>query len=78
MGWKKLRKLSENEYIMLENLMEHVPDPALSGIFDNETYTATGWHYELAALLRKFGYRPVGRYEAYELAKKLLEMGYDR
>ena len=44
----------------------------------NETYTATGWHYELTALLRQFGYRPVGRYEAYELAQQLLELGYDR
>jgi hypothetical protein len=51
--------------------MEKVPDP-------NETYSATGWHYELTAMLRQFGYRPVGRYEAYELAQKLLELGYDR
>ena len=71
MKWKNLRKLTQDEYIQLENLMEHVPDP-------NETFTATGWHYELTALLRQFGYRPVGRYEAYELAVKLLEIGYDR
>ena len=70
MAWKKLRKLTEDEYIMLENLMENVPDP-------NETYTATGWHYELTALLQQFGYRPIGRFEAYELAQQLLEMGYD-
>ncbi len=70
MGWQP-KKLSEDDYIILENLMEKVPDP-------NETYTATGWHYELAALLGKFGYRPVGRYEAYELAVKLLELGYER
>jgi len=66
-----MRKLTEDEYIQLENLMEHVPDP-------EETYTATGWHYELMALLRQFAFRPVGRYEAYKLAVKLLEMGYDR
>ena len=66
-----LKKLSEDDYLTLENLMEKVPDP-------NETYTATGWHYELTALLRQFGYRPVGRYEAYELAQQLLELGYDR
>ena len=71
MGWQNMRKLNEDEYITFENLMENVPDP-------NETYTATGWHYELTALLRQFGFRPVGRYEAYELAKQLLEMGYDR
>jgi hypothetical protein len=70
MTWD-LKKLSEDDYIVLENLMEKVPDP-------NETFTATGWHYELAALLMKFGYRPVGRYEAYELAVRLLELGYDR
>jgi hypothetical protein len=68
---ENLKKLSEDDYLMLENLMEKVPDP-------NETYTATGWHYELTAMLRQFGYRPVGRYEAYELAQKLLELGYDR
>ena len=66
-----LKKLSEDDYLMLENLMEKVPDP-------NETFTATGWHYELTALLRRFGYRPVGRYEAYELAQRLLELGYER
>ena len=68
---ENLQKLSEDDYLMLENLMEKVPDP-------NETYSATGWHYELTAMLRQFGYRPVGRYEAYELAQKLLELGYDR
>jgi hypothetical protein len=68
---ENLKKLSEDDYLMLENLMEKVPDP-------NETFTATGWHYELTAMLRQFGYRPVGRYEAYELAQKLLELGYDR
>ena len=71
MRWRELPKLTEDEYIMLENLMENVPDP-------NETFSATGWHYELAALLGQFGYRVVGRYEAYELAVQLLEMGYDR
>ena len=50
--------------------MENVPDP-------NDTYTATGWHYELAALLRQFGYRTIGRYDAYDLAKQLLELGYE-
>ena len=69
--WRNLSKLHIDDYIALENLMEKVPDP-------NETYTATGWHYELTALLRQFGYRPVGRYEAWDLAKKLLELGYDR
>ena len=54
----------------MENLMQHVPHP-------DSTYTATGWHYELMALLGRFGYRPVGRYAAYELAVQLLEMGYD-
>ena len=45
MTWN-LKKLNEDDYIMLENLMEKVPDP-------NETYTATGWHYELTALRRE-------------------------
>jgi hypothetical protein len=46
-----MQKLSKEDYILLENLMEKVPDP-------NSTFTATGWHYELMALLGKFGYRP--------------------
>jgi hypothetical protein len=49
MKWKNLRQLTQDEYIQLENLMEHVPDP-------NETYTATGWHYELAVKLLEIGY----------------------
>jgi hypothetical protein len=31
---ENLKKLSEDDYLLLENLMEKVPDP-------NETYTAT-------------------------------------
>ena len=65
-----MEKLGKEDYITLENMMEKVPDP-------NSTFTATGWHYALMALLGKFGYRPVGRYAAYELAVKLLELGYD-
>jgi hypothetical protein len=65
-----MQKLSKDEYMALESLMENVPDP-------NTTYTATGWHYQLMALLGQLGYRPVGRYAAYELAVKLLEAGYD-
>ena len=65
-----MEKLPKKDYIDLENLMQHVPHP-------DSTYTATGWHYELMALLGRFGYRPVGRYAAYELAVQLLEMGYD-
>lgn len=34
MNWN-LKRLSEDDYILWENLMEHVPDP-------EETYTATG------------------------------------
>lgn len=66
-----LRKLTEDEYITLENLMQEVPDP-------NETFSATGMHYDLAALLIKLGFRPVGRYETYAMAMQLLEQGYER
>ena len=45
-----------------------MPDP-------DTTYTATGWHYELMALLATFGYKPTGRYEAYKLGAKLVENG---
>lgn len=57
MGQGNLRKLTQDEYLALENLMENVPNP-------DDTYTATGWHYELAGLLREFGFRPMGRYQA--------------
>lgn len=70
MSRQQPRKLSQDEYLALENLMENVPNP-------DDTYTATGWHYELAGLLIQFGFRPTGRYEAYELAVKLLELGYE-
>jgi hypothetical protein len=50
--------------------MESVPDP-------NSTFTVTGWHYRLSALLSRLGYGHVGRFDAYEVAVKLLEMGYD-
>ena len=64
----KIRKLSYDDWLQLSNLMENVSDP-------DTTYTATGWHYELMNFLRTVGYRPVGRYEAYQLAVKLLEAG---
>lgn len=65
-----MTKLSKADYIELENLMEKVPNP-------DETFTATGWHYELAAFLRRLGIRTSGRYDAYHKAIKLLEEGYD-
>jgi hypothetical protein len=64
----KTRKLAYDDWLQLSNLMENVPDP-------DTTYTATGWHYELMNFLRTLGYRPVGRYEAYQLAVKLVEAG---
>jgi hypothetical protein len=64
----KTHKLSCDNWLQLSNLMENVPDP-------DTTYMATGWHYELMNFLRTLGYRPVGRYEAYQLAVKLVEAG---
>lgn len=58
------KKLTYDQWIQLDNLMQNVPDP-------NETYTATGWHYQLAALLGSFGYRVTGRQDAYKIGKKL-------
>jgi len=39
MGQRNLRKLTQDEYLALENLMENVPNP-------DDFFTATGWHYE--------------------------------
>ncbi len=62
----KVKKLTREQWTQLDELMRKVPDP-------NETYTATGWHYELAALLGSFGIRVTGRYDAYKIGKKLWE-----
>jgi hypothetical protein len=63
-----VQKLSQQDWAMLDNMMQNVPDP-------NTTFTATGWHYQLAQLLSQMGYRPVGRHGAYDLAMKLWEAG---
>jgi hypothetical protein len=62
----ELKKLNREQWTQLDTLMRDVPDP-------NETYTATGWHYQLAALLSSFGIRVVGRQDAYRIGKKLWE-----
>lgn len=63
-----LLPLSQQEYWELEYQMEQTPDP-------DTIYTSTGRHDELAELLRKYGYAPCGRYEAFEFGVKLLELG---
>ena len=64
------KKLSKQQYFELEHQMETTPDP-------NTTYTGWGAHPHLEELLRKYGYPPAGRYEAFQWGVMFLEMGYD-
>lgn len=66
----KLKKLTRDQWTLLDNMMQNVPDP-------NETYTATGWHYNLNGLLRQFGIIIAGRIETFRIGKKLWDMGYE-
>jgi hypothetical protein len=58
----ELKKLNREQWTQLDTLVRNVPDP-------NETYTATGWHYQLAALLGSFDIRVMGRQDAYRTGK---------
>jgi hypothetical protein len=65
-----MSRLNKDQWIQLDTLMRSVPDP-------NMTYTATGWHYQLMALLGQFGIRVSSRIHAYEKACLLLENGWN-
>ena len=64
-----MQKLTQDQWIQLDTMMRDVPDP-------NTTYTATGWHYQLMALLGQFGYRIPGRQAAFDKAEQLLSVGW--
>lgn len=61
-----MQKLTNEEWTLLDNLMQDVPDP-------ETTYTATGWHFRLQHLLGTYGIRVAGRYDAFDTAMKLWE-----
>ena len=65
-----MKKLNEQQYFELQDQFDRTP-----GIHDGEI--ASGEHYILMALLRKFGFTPQGREEALRLAEELLANGYE-
>jgi hypothetical protein len=64
-----MKPLTREQWILLDNLMssQEAVDP-------NEEFSATGFHYQLQALLQQFGYRNIGRYDVWETALKLWSM----
>jgi hypothetical protein len=65
----KRQKLPRDQWTLLDNMMQHVPDP-------NETFTNTGWHYNLAGLLGSFGIRTGDRYDTFKVGKQLWDRGW--
>lgn len=63
------RKLTRDEWEALD--IQYTRTPGL-----NESFSASGEHYILIALLNSFGFHPNSREEALELAEELLSNGF--
>jgi hypothetical protein len=63
-------KLTRDQWDALAEQLARTPDP-------DEGSSATGEHWQLIALLNRFGYNPFGRKEAVVLAQELIDLGYD-
>lgn len=64
MAWKEKKPLTKGQWNILHDMM-------LDGVDPDETFSATGWHFDMERLLQTFGYRPSGRREVWALAKEL-------
>ena len=64
-----LSKLTRSQYYALQEQFERLPDLGAS-------YSSSGEHYQLIALLNTFGFHPSGRDEAIKLAERLLANEY--
>jgi hypothetical protein len=64
-----MRKLTEQQWNDLNNVWMQLPDLS-------DSYSASGAHYLLSAVLRKLGFAPNSREEAIRLAERLLSNGY--
>lgn len=65
-----LEKLDYERWLELSALMDNVPDP-------DTIYTLEGWHYRLMNwLVNKAGVRTVGRWGAYHIGKRLVDVGF--
>ncbi len=66
---RDLKKLTRAQWDALYAQWIVTPDPA-------EGFTETGEHWNLIALLNRFGYNPFSRNEAVRLAQELLDQGF--
>ena len=64
-----MKKLQRHQWEQLACQMERTPDP-------DESFSASGEHYNLTALLNSFGYNPRSRKASWRLGCKLWEAGY--
>jgi hypothetical protein len=64
-----LRKLTADEYYLLQAQFEKTPAP-------EDSFGASGEHYVLVAMLRKLGYNEQNKWKALKIAERLLENGY--
>jgi hypothetical protein len=64
-----MEKLTYEQWVALDDLYGQLPDLGAS-------YSASGLHYQLMALLNSFGYHPNSREEAVQLAGRLLSYGW--
>lgn len=63
------QRLSRTDWDMLYQQFIQTPDP-------DESFSGTGEHWKLIAILNKLGLNPYSRKEAVLLAQQLIDMGY--
>jgi hypothetical protein len=63
-------RLTRAQWDALAEQLSRTPDP-------NEGSSGTGEHWQLIALLNRFGFNPFSRQEAVRLAQELIDNGYD-
>ena len=65
----QIQKLTVDEYYQLQAQFERTPAPG-------DSFGASGEHFILVAMLRRFGYNEPDKWKALELAERLLSNGY--
>jgi hypothetical protein len=65
-----MKKLDRDQWYALDEQMSRTPaEPGAEG--------EPGQHFQLIALLNKFGFSPSSKWEAMKLAERLLNEGWD-
>jgi hypothetical protein len=65
-----MNRLTVDQYYELQAQYERTPAPG-------DSFGASGEHYVLVSILRRFGYNEPDKWRALALAERLLENGYE-